>query len=397
MDGECSHCKGRLVYCFREGENVCSTCGWSSPDLVYSAVPQVSAGISNSEKIHYVRKLPKGPNDSRVFGNSERSSNNYHRPYYWHERFGQWRNRCPLIPQAHLLRIADPLYNRSSDDRLVHFYDNFDERLLSRDDIALLCRSANLKCHAEKWIQIKWRLINYPIHAHLLLILAGAEIPIQRLSEDPAHKWRWKPDFLSDEAHEKLKVFAEDVQSVFLRAQDRANEFPFMAPYKRKSFINFDFVMKRGLYMVCPHCKWDEHGINDKCWVVRFRWALKDLQTTHNIRNHVAWFYFLVRENAKATRYEKSITTTKWAICPSDKLIVNEKFKPKCPELLELQDQEPLNPDLVPRLLRRLDTYSRPPLGVGVQMPLDDPRRFSGSLYRKDSCSRASPSCSTCS
>lgn len=372
MDGSCSSCKGRMVYCFREGENVCSTCGWTDPNLVYSTDPQVSNELSKPEKIHYVRKQPKGADLSRIFGNTERGSGNYHRPYYWHERFGQWRNQCPLIPQEHLVKIAMPLSVRFDDPDLQRIYNYRDELLLTREDIAVLCKHAMLKCHAEKWIQIKWRLCNYPLYKYNTYVWHDLPIPMNRLKEDPREPWAWKPNFLSNAAHEKLKVFAEDIQAMFLKAQSAFIEFPYMLPYKRKSFINFDFVMKRGLYMTCPNCDWDKHGVSDECWVIKFQWALKNLQTAHNIRNHVAWFYFLVREIAKGNQHEKTITVTKWDICPSDHLINNEKYRPKCPELLSPIIHEPLHPDLVPRPLKRLDTYSRPPLGLGVQTRRSD-------------------------
>lgn len=368
MDKTCKNCKepqANLIECAAEGENVCSSCGWCDPDLVYSHVPQNSKELFNAEKHYYVRKPKRGKDYSFLLGSSSRSSGQYDRRYYWNERFGQWQNRCPLIPQNDLVKIALPL-NMLCEGSVSRFF-MYDPLLLTRDDVSELCHYANLSRHAEKWIQIKWCLTNFPLEEYQEQIDNGEPIPIQRRTGDFLPSWRWQPDFLPDSIHQKLARFLDDIRLAFIDVQSKFFEIEEMQPYARKSFINFDFVMLRGLYMLCDQCPWESHNKCKKCWVTKYSWALKSLNTPKNIRDHVAWFYFLVGEMAKKTLYEHPSTRSvkKWEICPSDTILTDEKYKPKCPLLLKAIIPPTFNPDLAARPLKRLDTRYRLPLGLG--------------------------------
>lgn len=368
----CNSSKTRIVESATEGENVCSVCGWCDPDRISSFVPQNSKEFFQPEKHYYVRKPKRGKTPGFGLVSHSRGSGQYDRRYYWNERFGQWQNHCPLINQKHLIKIGSPIYTREHGS-VARFYMS-DPLNLTRDDISLLCRHAKLNQHAEKWIQIKWCLTNFPLWKYQDEIDNDLPIPIVRRTTNFAPEWRWKPDFLPDFINQKLRHFLNDLRSAFMEIQKKIHEIEALQPYLRKSFINFDFVMQRGLYMLCDQCDWDKHGVSDKCWVVKYSWALKSLNTPKNLRDHTAWFYFLVGEMAKKTLYEhpSNRSVKKWEICPSDSLLVDEKYKPKCPLLLKAIIPPTFNPDLAAQPLKQSGIRYRRLLGqVGFPLPLD--------------------------
>lgn len=373
MQNTCTNCgaESLMIECVQQGENVCSGCGLCDPNPVYSFLPQKSKEVSGAEKHHYVRKPKRGRDFSRLLGDTSRGTGAYDRRYYWNERFGQWRNMCPLIPQKDLIKIGEPLDRRIDDTDMGRFF-NSNPLHLTRDDIADLCHYAKLSKHAEKWIQIKWCLTNFPLWKYQNEIDNDYPIPIIRRTTDFDPSWPWQPNFLPEDLYYRLRRFLMDIREAFIRTQSHFHEIDYMWPYQRNSFINFDFVMMRGLYMLCDNCAWHEHGKSEECCAVKYAWALKSLSTRKNIRDHVAWFYFLVGEMAKASLYDhpSNKSVKKWEICPSDTILVSDEFKPKCPQLLEAIIPPTYHPDLAARPLRRLGTSCRPPLGLGGWVPL---------------------------
>lgn len=370
MDFTCGNCgKNEFAYAFREGENVCGSCGWCDPNLVYSLVPQNSKELYNAEKHHYVRKPRRGADHSRLLGPDKGRSGKYDRRYYWNERFNQWRNNCPSIPQKDVLRIGRPLYVHSNDPELSDFYlrSPLD---LSRDDVALLCKKSSLGKHAEKWVQLKFKWCNFPFHKYHWDYDDMPVIPYERpLSNFPQH-FSWRPNFLPNEVFEKLKGYAKDIGDAFAENQYAFHEYPYMEPYRRKSFLNFDFIMLRGLYMICPHCNDLDHA-GDDCYVKLYSWMLKPLKTVKNTKQHVAWFYFLVGEMIRRTLYDKTISVYKWDIHPKDTILNSKPYAPDpktCPQLLECIIPPLRNPALEAIPLRRRDSNSHPPLGQGGQI-----------------------------
>lgn len=67
-----------------------------------------------------------------------------------------------------------------------------------------------------------------------------------------------------------------------------AEECSSLQRYKRNSFLNWDFVVKRLLFLESAH---------DNCdYVSAYGWYLKDLSTTNNRRAHCLWWHVLMHQ-----------------------------------------------------------------------------------------------------
>lgn len=213
---------------------------------------------------------------------------------------------------------------------------------LTRENIAALCKRAKLSKHAEKWIQIKYRLCNYPLYSAKEAGLACEDDEDEEEEkETDAEEWYrsltclnvWEPDFIPDRVVTELKACLRLVKDAFKDAQEFLEEYPELKPYKRASFLNFDFLVARFFFLICP-CP--DHGRSPDCYHCRYSWTLKTLSTRNNIRTHVAWWYFLVGAVQRNTLYSHpEIPNEKWGICPDDELIVSPAYAPKCPSLLQ--------------------------------------------------------------
>ncbi len=210
---------------------------------------------------------------------------------------------------------------------------------LTREDIAALCKRARLSKHAEKWIQIKYRLCNYPLYSRKETGLVDDDEDSE--DEKEGEEWYksvncmnvWKPDFIPDKIVSELKACLRLVKDAFRDAQEFIEEYPELKPYRRASFLNFDFLVARFFFLICP-C--GDHGRSPECYHLRYNWTLKTLSTRNNIRTHVAWWYFLVGAVQRNTLYSHpEIPNEKWGICPDDELIVSPAYAPKCPSLLK--------------------------------------------------------------
>lgn len=209
---------------------------------------------------------------------------------------------------------------------------------LTRDDIAELCKRARLSKHAEKWIQIKYRLCNFPLYSKRE---AGMACEDDEEDESDEEKWYdslsnlnvWEPDFLPERVIVDLKACLRMVKDAFRDTQEFIDEYPELRPYRRASFLNFDFLVARFFFLICP-C--GNHGESPDCYHTRFNWTLKTLSTRNNIRTHVAWWYFLVGAVQRSTLYASpELPHVKWEICQQDELIVSPSYIPKCPTLLQ--------------------------------------------------------------
>lgn len=215
---------------------------------------------------------------------------------------------------------------------------------LTRDDIARLCKRARLSKHAEKWIQIKYRLCNFQLYSEKE---AGMFVDDddnvsdkeRKKREEDAERWYesltdmnvWQPDFLPERVIVDLKACLRLVKDAFRSTQNFIDEYPELKPYKRASFLNFDFLVARFFFLICP-CS--EHGVDPGCYHLRFNWTLKVLSTKNNIRTHVAWWYFLVGAVQRNTLYANpELPHVKWEICKEDTLLITHA--PKCPTLLQ--------------------------------------------------------------
>lgn len=242
-----------------------------------------------------------------------------------------------------LRRIALPLY------QIVPGFEHYNrakEIDLSRDDIAALCKRAGLSKHAEKWIQIKYRLCNFSLYSEKEAGMFVEEDDNlsdkeRKKREDDIERWYesledmnvWHPEFISERVIVDLKACLRLVKDAFRDAQEYFEEYPELKPYKRASFLNFDFLVARFLFLICP-C--DNHGKCPECYHCRYNWTLKTLSTRNNIRTHVAWWYFLVGAVQRNTLYASpELPHVKWGICTDDELIVSPAYAPKCPSLLQ--------------------------------------------------------------
>jgi hypothetical protein len=157
--------------------------------------------------------------------------------------------------------------------------------------------------------------------------------------EEDAERWyasltdmnRWQPDFLPERVIVDLKACLRLVKDAFGDTQVFIDEYPELKPYKRASFLNFDFLVARFFFLICP-CQ--NHGVDPDCYHCRYNWTLKVLSTKNNIRTHVAWWYFLVGAVQRSTLYSSpELPHVKWEICKEDTLLVSHA--PKCPTLLQ--------------------------------------------------------------
>ena len=355
---KCDHCfRLTVFYCPQSGENVCRNCGYCPPDRVCDST-RTYRDTFGSPKPYYVRKR-KGVDHSRLLGPAKGEYGKYDRRYYWNERFRQWSNQCPLVPIDDLQLIASPLYLRQ-DSKVMRPLFKKPEYTLSRSDIAAMCKSAKLSKHAEKWIQIKWRLSNFPPYS---------PAPLERPIDNFRKEWMWQPSFITEHIHQRLYSFANLLHESFLRIQAALDQLPYLLRYRRKSFLNFDFIMMRGLYMLCPECDPELHDKQDICWVRKYAWALKSLRTGKNLMEHVTWFYFLVAEMIGRASFDGGIRDfCDWSICPADSvlLLYRPKPDPTCPTCQSTSDDGTLSP-------ATLGTLSRRPIPLGVYSRLPSP------------------------
>jgi hypothetical protein len=217
---------------------------------------------------------------------------------------------------------------------------------LTRDDIAALCKRARLSKHAEKWIQIKYRLCNFSLYSEKEAGMFVEEDDTlsekeRKKREADTEEWYkslnclnvWEPDFIPDRVIVDLKACLRLVKDAFRDAQEFIEEYPELKPYKRASFLNFDFLVARFFFLICP-C--GDHGRSPECYHCRYNWTLKTLSTRNNIRTHVAWWYFLVGAVQRNTLYSHpELPHVSWGICHEDELIVSPAYAPKCPSLLQ--------------------------------------------------------------
>ena len=332
---------------------VCWDCGLVA-ERVYSVIPS------------YIPEVPYAIQDEPAEGalrfalsaaGRSRGTGAYDPRYYWNERFSSLQNRDPLVPLSNLKRIAAPLYRR---DNTLGDLLGTDELLLDRTSIGKLCKAAGLAKHNEKWIQIKFRLVNMPIYSlpededeereEAKSIVRG---PTE--ANWPEH-YRWRPRFMTTSVVIRVKLCLKAVREAYQDIKDNFHEHVALHPYPRKSILNFDFLVMRFLYLLCPCCDEDEDQsvIDEACYVRRYAWMLKGLQTRANRREHVAWWYFLVGYIQKKTLYSSpELPNYLWRIHPRDELINCEENKPKCPLLCQMALPMSPNPDLLPRPLKR--------------------------------------------
>lgn len=262
------------------------------------------------------------------------------------------QNRDPLVPASALFRIAEPLYRK-----VDGFTDllGLDELLLDRATVARLCKRVRLTKHNEKWIQIKFRLAN---DQDGLFVTDEDERDerAQKMVRGPnkaewPKDYRWRPDFIPSSVVFELKKCLKAVRHSYKEIKQNFEEHVALHPYPRKSILNFDFVIMRLFYMLCP-C--GAHGTDPSCYVCRFGWMLKSLKTKANIREHIAWWYFLVGHIQQSTLYSSpEIPNSIWRVHPDDELLNDSRNKPKCPLLLQMALPVSPNPDLEPRPLRK--------------------------------------------
>jgi hypothetical protein len=213
MDRVCPECAGvKFVLAAQQSEYVCADCGWVDPNPKYSYDAPYPKALPVYKK--HIARAPGNEQLSALMAMSARGHGAYDRRYYWNERFSQWRNSCPLIPQKELLAIIKPLYTKS-DDKELELYIGTNEEELTREEIAFLCMKAGYKKHAEKWIQIKWRSANFPLWKYHDLVAKGKTIPIERRISNFLPEWPWKPDFLPDALFYRLKAYLSDLRNAF--------------------------------------------------------------------------------------------------------------------------------------------------------------------------------------
>lgn len=342
MAEECQQCGSHdFVRCTDAGESVCRDCGCCGHPVYYDGPAPTPKGPSKVQVGIATGVL----RTTSALGRRERGVGAYDPRYYWNERFRQTQNRDPRVSLADLRRIALPLY-----ESVPGFteYQRKREPDLTRDDIAALCKRAGLSKHAEKWIQIKYRLCNFHLYTAEEAGMAPCEddddsetdTDTDSEPDDGAGEWKkkvaslnvWEPDFIPDKLVVQLKACLRLVKNAFFDAQEFLEEYPFLKPYKRTSLPNFDFLVARFLFMLCP-C--GNHSHSPDCYYPRYSWMLKKLSTKNNIKTHVAWWYFLVGSVQRNTLYSHpEIPNEKWVICPEDELIVSPVYAPKCPSLL---------------------------------------------------------------
>jgi len=260
----------------------------------------------------------------------EKRSAKYNGRYYANERFSQWRNCDPLLSDEEMAAIRRPIDFRSKDPTLVRYH-NCNVLLLTRDDIVDLIKKAKDEkgkrliplSRAERWIQIKWRLCNFPDYSVSFPSTVTDDVPKvivlrPRDKRDWDPSWPWRPELPDDLLILHLKMFGSTVRRSFDECKDSAKFFPEMAPYGRKSFLNWDWVMMRGLHMLCKTCGETEDE-EPSCLVKRYGWALKKLSTKKNKRTHIAWWHFLIYYITNTTLYDKSpIPNFEWKLKAAD-------------------------------------------------------------------------------
>ncbi len=225
-----------------------------------------------------------------------------------------------------------------------------------------MCKAVGLSKHAEKWIQIKFRLANYPFNEFCRYF----ELKWSRDRENPDPLWRWIPDFLPPKLVQDLKRCFIDIKDSFAEVMQNFSQLPELHPYKRKSFLNFDWVIVRLLYLLCPCCPDNAHG-GEQCYATRYAWPFKTISTKSNLKNHTAWWYFLIGHLIKKTQYDKPESKpVDWRICQSDQILL--KNEPECPALRYMVYPSSDNPDLEYRHLRSYAGSSHHKSGPGGQV-----------------------------
>lgn len=246
---------------------------------------------------------------------------------------------------------------------------------LTPEDIAEMCKHAkdlsgkSLAKHAEKWIQLKWKLSNWPLDRHSVWMTERLKYdssePLDEIGFTPemdepipyirgtryAGPKAWNPEFIPEPMWAAINYGLNTVKASYDEIRE-AGKLPeiMTTKFARKSFINLDFVVGRLLHMLCEISGNHENG---QCFAEKYEWMLKSLKTPHNTRCHVAWWYFLVSHVYNSTLYEPENCRpiARWFICETDPLL--EAYKPKCQDLVLIQRNSSPDPALYPIPLPR--------------------------------------------
>lgn len=218
-----------------------------------------------------------------------------------------------------------------------------------------MCKRVGLTKYNEKWIQIKFRLAN---EQGILFVEdedERNELTRKMIRGPNKDKWpasyKWRPDFINAELVFGLKKCLKAIRNSYKEIKRDFDEYEALRPYPRKSILNFDFVLMRLFHMLCPCAN---HGVDESCYVRRFGWMLKSLKTKANIKEHIAWWYFLVGHIQQSTLYSSpELPNSIWRVHPDDELLNDPRNKPKCPLLLQMALPVSPNPDLAPRPLQK--------------------------------------------